>query len=155
MPRRTTKRTVKKVAPRRAARRAPVRRPRLERFRSPATAALDLPFSDAVRAVDLLFLAGQLGNRPGTLDLVPGGIAAEARQTLENVSAVLAASGSGLDRVVRCTVFLADIGEWAAFNRVYREFFGAALPARSAFAASGLALGARVELEVIALAGRR
>ncbi len=149
------RRAAAKPARRKAARRAAAKGPRLERLRSAATAALGLPFADAVRVGDLLYLAGALGNRPGTLELVPGGIEAEARQTLENVRQVLAAAGSGLDRVVRCTVLLADISEWPAFNRVYVEYFGEALPARSAFAAAGLALGARVELEVTAAVGRR
>jgi 2-iminobutanoate/2-iminopropanoate deaminase len=125
--------------------------PRLERHRSPATRALGLPFSDAVRVGETLYLSGQLGNRPGTLELVPGGIRAEARQTLDNLRAVLEAAGSSLAEVVKCTVFLADMSEWPAFNEVYREVFGDDLPARSAFATSGLALGARVELEAIAV----
>jgi reactive intermediate/imine deaminase len=121
-----------------------------ERHRSAETRALGLPFSDAVRAGDLLFVSGQIGNRPGALELVPGGIRAEARQALENVRSVLERTGAGLDDVVKCTVFLADIGEWPAFNEVYLEFFGGRLPARSALGASGLALDGRVEVECIA-----
>ena len=109
-----------------------------------------LPFSDAVRVGDTVFLSGMIGLRPGTMELVPGGIEAEARQTMENVAATLRAHGLGLDDVVKCTVMMADIAEWGAFNAVYAEFFAAPYPARSAFGADGLALGARVEVECIA-----
>jgi reactive intermediate/imine deaminase len=112
-----------------------------------------LPFSEAVRVGDTLYVSGQRGNVPGTLQLVPGGIAAEARQTLENMKAVLERRGSSLDRVVKCTVFLADMKEWPAFNEVYLRYFTKDLPARSALGASGLALGARVEMECIAVVG--
>jgi reactive intermediate/imine deaminase len=119
-------------------------------YRSEAAARLNLPFSDAVGVGDLLFVSGQLGNRPGTPELVAGGIVAEARQAMDNLSAVLAASGSSLDKVVKCTVMLADIADWPAFNEVYVSYFRAPYPARSAFATAGLALGARVEVECIA-----
>lgn len=125
----------------------------VERLRSPETAALGLPFADAVRVGDLIFVSGQVGNRPGTLQLVPGGVQAETRQVIANLERILAQHGSGLDRVVKCTVFLVDIAEWPAVNEVYRAAFGGALPARSAVAGSGLALGARVEIEAIAVAG--
>lgn len=114
--------------------------------------SLGLPFSEAVRVGDLLFLSGQVGNLPGTLDLAPGGIAGETRQCLENVKAILERNGSSLDRVVKCSVFLADIGEWEAMNEVYRTYFPESPPARSALGANGLALGARVEIECIAVA---
>lgn len=118
---------------------------------SPATTAAKLPFSEAVRVGELLFVSGQLGNRPGTLELVPGGIAAEARQTMENVKATLERHGASLADVVKCTVFLADMAEWRAFNAVYVEYFAPdRLPARSALGASGLALGGRIELECVA-----
>ena len=99
---------------------------------------------------DTLYLSGQLGNQPGTLTLVPGGMDAEAKQALENMKAIVERHGSSLDQVVKCTVFLADIKEWPAFNVIYRSYFKKNLPARSALAASGLALGARVEVECIA-----
>jgi reactive intermediate/imine deaminase len=125
------------------------------RHHPPPGAALgSLPFSEAVQAGHLLFVSGQVGNRPGTLELVPGGIEAETRQALENVRAVLERHGSSLDRVVKCTVFLADVAEWPAMNAVYRTFFPGAPPARSAAGANGLALGARVEIEAIAVVGR-
>lgn len=109
-----------------------------------------LPFSPAVRLDDTVFLSGQVGVKPGTMTLVEGGMAAEARQTLDNVKATLQANGLGLGDVVKCTVMLADMSEWAAFNEIYQSYFSAPYPARSAFGAAGLALGARVELECIA-----
>lgn len=110
-----------------------------------------LPFSSAVRTGNLLFLSGQIGTT--ATGLVSGGIRAEVRQTMENIRAVLEASGSSLARVVKCTVFLADIADYAAMNEVYRAYFPQDPPARSTIAASGLALGARVEIECIAAVG--
>jgi len=125
--------------------------PRLEYFPMPAGATGSLPFSEAVRVGDMLYLAGQIGLRSGTREVVPGGIAAETRQTLENIKAVLERHGSSLDRVVKCAVFMADMAEWPAMNEVYRTFFAAHLPARSALGANGLAFGARVEIECLAV----
>ena len=106
-----------------------------------------LPFSDAVRVGNLLFLSGKLGT---TADgLAPGGISGETRQALENIKASLERHGSSMDRVVKCTVFLADMAEWGQMNEVYVTFFGDNLPARSALGTSGLALGGRVEIECI------
>ena len=127
--------------------------PALRFDRSPETRAADLPFSNAVRVADLLFVSGQLGIRPGEKQLVPGGIEPETAQCLENIRAVLERNGSSLARVVKCTAFLADMRDWPAMNAVYRRYFPSALPARSAFAAAGLANGARIELECIAAAG--
>ncbi len=112
-----------------------------------------LPFSEAVRVGNILFLAGKVGRKPGERAVVPGGIQPETRQVLENIREVLERHGSSMDRVVKCTVFLADIAEWAAMNEVYTEFFASNPPARSALGASGLALGARVEIECIAVVG--
>lgn len=128
-------------------------RPVPEFLRSAETEALALPFSDAVRVGRMLYLSGQVGNRPGTLELARGGIRGEARQALSNVRTILEANGSSLSRVVKCTVFLADIAEWPAFNEVYVEFFDVDPPARSALGANGLALGARVEVECLAVVG--
>jgi 2-iminobutanoate/2-iminopropanoate deaminase len=113
-----------------------------------------LPFSAAVRVGDVLYLSGQIGALPdGSL---PDGIEAQARQLMANVEAVLAGAGLGLGDVFHCLVMLADMAEWGAFNRVYVDHFEAGrLPARSAFAAAGLALGARVEMECKAWAGAR
>jgi len=111
-----------------------------------------LPFSPAVRSGDLIFLSGTIGTRPGTRELVEGGVGPETRQVLENIGAVLEAAGVELDDVVKCTVFLVDIGDYAAMNEVYAEVFGESPPARSTVAGSGLALGASVEIECIAAA---
>lgn len=119
-------------------------------YRSDAASKLNLPFSEAVIVGDFLFLSGQLGNRPGTPHLVAGGIAAEARQTMDNIAAVLEANGSSFDKMVKCTIMLADIADWPAFNEIYVTYFKPPYPSRSAFAATGLALGARVEVECIA-----
>lgn len=126
-----------------------------EFLNSPRALALDRPFSEAVRAGDFLFLSGAIGEDPATGKLPEGGIQPEARQTLKNVQSVLEANGASLDDVVKCTVFLADIAEWPAFNTVYREFFKKPFPARSALAASGLAMNARVELECVAYVPRK
>jgi reactive intermediate/imine deaminase len=107
------------------------------------------PFSPAVRVGNLLFLAGQVGaDTAGRL--VPGGIQAEARQALNNIADVLKKSGSSLDQVVKCTVFMADMKEWPAMNEIYATYFRNHFPARSAFGSTGLALNARMEIECIA-----
>lgn len=115
--------------------------------------APNLPFSTAVRVGNLLFLSGQVGTVPGQ-GLIAGGIGPETRQALTNIKSTLEQIGSSMDRVVKCTVFLADIAEYQVMNAVYREFFSKDPPARSTVAGSGLALNARVEIECIALAGR-
>lgn len=118
-------------------------------YTAEANKQLDLPFSDAVRVGNLLFLSGHLGAAPGTDSLVAGGITAETRQTLENIKSTLEANGSSLDQVIKCTVMLADIGEWEPMSSVYRSYLPHK-PARSTFGTSGLALNARVEIECIA-----
>jgi 2-iminobutanoate/2-iminopropanoate deaminase len=123
----------------------------IEHLTSPQSRALDLPFSEAVRVGDTIYLSGQIGNIPGEKRLVEGGIGPETRQTILNIRAVLERHGSSLEQVVKCTVFLADIAEWPAVNEIYKQFFGPNYPARSAVAGSGLALGARVEIECIAV----
>ena len=127
--------------------------PAVEHLNSPAFAATGLPFSEIVRVGDMLYLSGQMGTLPGTLTLAPGGVCAEAEQALQNIRAALEAHGYSLLHVVKCTVMLADMGDWAAFNAVYLKFFAAPYPARSAFGASGLALGGRLEIEAIATTG--
>jgi 2-iminobutanoate/2-iminopropanoate deaminase len=108
------------------------------------------PFSAAVRVNGVLYLAGQIGTDSAG-NVVPGGIQAETRQTMENIKAVLLRAGSSMDRVVKCTVFLADMKEWDAMNAVYVTYFAPGRrPARSALGANGLALGSRVEIECIA-----
>ena len=114
------------------------------------SADMQLPFSEAVRVGHMLYLSGQLGFDPATSKLVEGGIAAETRKTLENIKTVLEKHGSSMTEVVKCTVFLADIKEWAAMNEVYVTYFPTNPPARSALGSSGLALGARTEIECMA-----
>jgi 2-iminobutanoate/2-iminopropanoate deaminase len=114
----------------------------------------NLPFSEAVRVGDTLYLSGQVGIVPGTMKLVPGGLEEEARQTMKNIQTSLEAHGYAMRDLVKCTVMLADISEWTVFNDVYKSFFVDRYPARSAFGANGLALGARVEVECIAAHGK-
>lgn len=113
------------------------------------------PFSSAVRVGNMLYLSGQVGTRlvDGTPTLVPGGIDAEARQTLDNIRAILEHSGSSMDRVVKCMVMLADMSEWPRLNEIYATYFPGPKPARSAWGAAGLALGARVEITCFATVG--
>jgi len=110
------------------------------------------PYSQAIRSGNLIFAAGQLGIDPITKKLVEGGVAAQTRQALENLSAVLEAAGSSLAQVVKTTVFLIDMNEFSTMNAVYAEFFPAMPPARSTVQASALPLGGLVEIEVIAVA---
>jgi 2-iminobutanoate/2-iminopropanoate deaminase len=109
-----------------------------------------LPFSEVVRVGNTLYLSGVVGNMQGTRQLVPGGIGPETKQVMETIRARVEKHGSDMDHVVKCLVMLADINEWAAMNEVYKTFFSKRYPARSALGASGLALGARVEIECIA-----
>ncbi len=128
----------------------------LEFINSPEAKAFGLPFSQAVRVGDVLYLSGCLGNVPGKMELVKGGIEAETRQTMRNIEAVLKANGLGFGDVFKCTVMLADIKQWGDFNKVYLEYFkGPNLPTRSAYGCNGLALGAAVEVEAWAFAGKR
>ncbi len=124
--------------------------PEVTYLQMPGMAERNLPFSSAVRVDNTLYLSGNVGNVPGTLDLAEGGITGETHQTMDNISSVLQEFGSSMDDVVKCTVFLADIAEWGAMNEVYRTYFKNP-PARSALGASGLALNARVEIECIAV----
>jgi len=113
-------------------------------------AKLGLPFSEAVRLGNTLYVSGQIGVAPGSLELAPGGIKEETRQTMENIRAVLERYGSSMDQVAKCTVFLKDMNEWPLMNEAYVDSFGSHRPARSAFGASGLALNGRVEIDCIA-----
>lgn len=109
-------------------------------------------FTPAVRVGDLVFLSGAIGTPPtGELRVVEGGVGPETRATMENIRLILDAAGLGFEDLVKCTVFLADIADYAAMNEVYVTYFeGMQPPARSAMAGSGLALGALVEIECIA-----
>lgn len=108
------------------------------------------PYSQAVVSGGFVFTSGQLPMDPGTGKFVEGGVKEEARQCLENVRAILEAAGTSLDKVVKATVFLTDIKDFAAVNEVYASFFREGPPARSAFQVAALPLGARVEIEMIA-----
>ena len=110
-----------------------------------------LPFSEGMCAGNLVFLSGQLGTLHGKLELNNKTAEDEFRQVMENVFSTLKANGLGAKNVVKCLVMLADMKDWPAFNKIYLEYFEAPYPARSAFGANGLALNARVELEVIAM----
>jgi reactive intermediate/imine deaminase len=116
-----------------------------------ASAAPSSPLSEAVRVGNMLYLSGQLGFLPGSRNLAPGGITAETRQTMENIRAVLQKHGSSFDRVVKCTIMLADIKDRDAMNEVYVTYFAEGQrPARSTFGTSGLAANGRVEIECMA-----
>jgi len=108
-----------------------------------------LPFSPAIKAGGMIYLSGQVGNLPGTLEMAEG-IAGQTRQTMENIETVLKAAGAALYDVVKCTVFMDNIDDWGAMNEVYVTFWDGPPPARSALGADGLALGALLEIECIA-----
>jgi len=111
------------------------------------------PYSQAIRAGQLLFVSGQVPIDPQTGELVAGGIAAQTRRALENVGAILAAAGASFQHVVRTSVFLADLGDFGAMNEVYATFFTAPQPARSTIQAARLPRDARIEIDVIAFLG--
>jgi len=114
-------------------------------------AATNLPFSEAVRVGNTLYLSGQLGVSPGTMTLVSGGMEAEAKQTMDNIKATLESHNLSMSNIVKCTVMIADISQWGIFNKIYVTYFEDNYPARSAFGANGLALGAQLEVECIAV----
>ncbi len=109
------------------------------------------PYSQAIRIEGLVYSAGQIGLNPATMEIVEGGIEAQTRQVLTNLKAVLEAAGSGLNYVIKTTVFLKDMNDFAAMNAIYAESFPENPPARSTVAVAGLPKGGLVEIEVIAL----
>ena len=112
-----------------------------------------LPFSEAVKVGDMLYLSGQIGMVDGK---VPDGIEAQTKATMDAIADVLKRNGRSMDDVVKCTVMLDDMADWPAFNKVYVTYFKPGrLPARSAFGADGLALGAKLEVECMAWAGAK
>ena len=111
------------------------------------------PYSQAVRAGGFVFVSGQIPFDPETMQFVSQDVAAQTEQVLRNVQAILAAAGTSLEQVVKTTVFLADMGDFAAMNEVYGRFFATHPPARATVQAARLPKDARVEIEVIALAG--
>ena len=129
-------------------------RPAIEHYGQPTLNGQSLPFSDAVRVGDTLYLSGQLGRTPD--GKLPDGIEAQTKQALDNVGAVLKRAGLGYDDVFHCTAMLSDMKLWPDFNKVYVTYFSAGKrPARSAFGANGLALGGLIELECQAYAGNK
>jgi reactive intermediate/imine deaminase len=126
----------------------------IEFINSEAASAANLPFSQAVRSGNTLHLSGAIGNIAGKMELAPGGIEAESRQMMENIAAVLCEAGLGFEHVLKCVVYLADMAEWGAFNKVYVPYFKPGrLPARTAIGAHQLIPNARVEMECVATAG--
>jgi 2-iminobutanoate/2-iminopropanoate deaminase len=111
------------------------------------------PYSQAIRAGDLVFTAGQLGIDPASGELVGVGVAEQAERALLNLGAILASAGSGMERLVKVTVYLAEIGDWPAVNDVYARLVPEPFPARSAFAVKDLPKGARIEIEAVAMVG--
>jgi len=111
--------------------------------------SIDSPYSETVQVGSTLYLSGQIGNVPGSATLVEGGVGPQTEQVLKNIKAILERNGSDMPHVAKCTVFLADINDWPAVNTIYRSYFHAPYPARSAIAAGGLPLGAAVEIECI------
>jgi len=120
-------------------------RQKVEYLQSKKFTAQNEPFSEAVRVGNMLYLSGQVGNKPGEMNVVPGGIGPETRQTMENIKEVLERFGSSMDQVVKCLCMLEDINEWAEMSAEYVKFFPNHKPARSAFAGTGLAIGAKVD----------
>ncbi|MEE2918417.1 MAG: RidA family protein [Candidatus Neomarinimicrobiota bacterium] len=120
---------------------------KVEYLQTEKFAKQNMPFSEAVQVGNMLYLSGQVGNIPGEMNVVPGGIGHETRQTMENIKEVLERYGSSMDQVVKCLCMLEDINEWAEMSAEYVKFFPNHKPARSAFAGSGLAIGAKVEIE--------
>lgn len=110
------------------------------------------PYSQAIKANGFVFASGQIPTDPQTGQFVPGGIQEQTEQALKNLAAVLEAAGSGLDRIVKTTVFLADMNEFSAMNEIYGRFFRENPPARATVEAARLPRDARVEIEAIALA---
>jgi 2-iminobutanoate/2-iminopropanoate deaminase len=110
------------------------------------------PYSQAIRAAGLIFTSGQIAIDPATQQVVAGDIAVQTDRALKNLSGVLAASGSGLDKVLRCTVFLKNMGDFAAMNEVYARYFKQNPPARSTVEVSRLPKDLLIEIDVIALA---
>jgi 2-iminobutanoate/2-iminopropanoate deaminase len=109
------------------------------------------PYSQAIRAGDQIWVSGQIGLDPASGRLVEGGVEAETRQVLASLQAILEAAGSGLDRVVKATVYLADMGDFETVNRVYAGVFGEGPPARMCVGVSSLPKGARVAVDAIAV----
>lgn len=129
-------------------------RPAVEHYGNDSLNGQKLPFSRAVRVGDILYLSGAIGRGPDGKP--PEGIEAQTKATMDDIGETLKLAGLGYDSIFHCTVFLSDMKNWAAFNKVYVTYFAdGKMPARSAFGANGLALGALTEIECQAYAGKR
>jgi 2-iminobutanoate/2-iminopropanoate deaminase len=126
--------------------------PRKQIISTPGGPIVAAPFSPAVRSGRFVFFAGAIGRNPTTREMAPGGISAEVRQTLENLRETARLAGLDLNDMIKCTVFLTDIGDFDAMNKVYSEFFPTDPPARSTVGVASLVLGAKVEIECIGAA---
>ena len=124
----------------------------IQHLNSGAVLPTNLPFSEIVIAGGMIFLSGQIGNIPKTLDLAPGGIEGQSRQVMENIKLSLETNGFSLKNLIKCTVMLEDISQWSTFNNIYKSYFEAGkFPARTSLGVDGLALGALVEVECIGM----
>jgi reactive intermediate/imine deaminase len=125
---------------------------KIEYYTSEETKNSDFPFSDATIVNNVIYVAGQVGNIPGENIVVEGGIREETKQSMKNIQTVLEAAGSSMEKIFKCTCMLSDISEWGAMSDEYKKFFNKdKRPSRSAFSGTGLALGARVEIECWAI----
>ena len=120
-----------------------------EYYVSEISKELNFPFSDAAIVGNIIYVSGQIGSKPGTREIVDGGIAAETTQTLNNIMMILNGLGSNSDKIFKCLCMLENIDDYAEMNNAYTRFFNSRdnLPSRSTFAGSGLALGAKIEIE--------
>ena len=125
----------------------------VEYFVSETSKELNFPFSDASIVGNIIYVSGQVGSKPGTREIVEGGIGAETTQTLNNINMVLNDLGSNSDKIFKCLCMLEDINDYTEMNNAYTTFFNGRdnLPSRSTFAGSGLALGAKIEIECLAI----
>jgi 2-iminobutanoate/2-iminopropanoate deaminase len=120
---------------------------------TPAAPGAIGPYSQAIRAGDFLFVSGQIPLDPATGALIDGGVADQTRRVLDNLGAILTAAGASFDRVVKTTVYLADMAEFAAMNDVYSQYFPPPAPARATIQAAALPRNVRVEIDLIAYLG--
>lgn len=118
---------------------------------SEAGRKIGLPYSEAVTYGRLMFLAGQVGNHPGTMDLVAGGIQEQTRQAIRNLEGVLRRHGSDLEHVLRCAVYLMDLADFDAMNEAYAECLGRCRPSRTTIGVAALPIGARIEIDCVAV----
>ena len=124
----------------------------IEYFTSSKSEKLGFPFSDATIVNNIIYVSGQVGNFPGTTELISGGIGPETTQALNNIKSVLDQAGSSSDNIFKCLCMLSDINDYSEMNKAYRVFFKEKdKPSRSTFAGSGLALGAKIEIECWAI----